>query len=406
MMKMKKNWVVYILVANCMLSADLAFAQQKTSLSNVVSGNNAFAFELYAKLKTTEGNIFFSPYSISAALAMTYAGARGNTEKQMAQVLHFGKDQKGFHEAFGELQTRMNDIQKKGNVKLSVANSLWMQKDYKFLPEFLELTGKNYEAGFNYVDFKNETEKTRVEINTWVEKQTNEKIKELIKKRILNATIKMVLANAIYFKGSWADKIDTTMTREMLFRASLNDSVPVKMMVLLEHSFKYYENKKLQYLELPYIGNDLSMTIILPKNKYGLYEIEKSINMLTLDSINTRLSKDIVNIFIPKFRTTQDLMLIPILLKMGITDAFENVADFSGMNGKKDLLISAVIHKAFVDVNEEGTEAAAATAVIMATKGGEPEYPVFRADHPFLFLIRDNATGSILFMGRIVNPLL
>jgi serpin B len=403
----KKRSMLSIAVALCLLPVCLALGRQEAGLSDIVAGNNAFAFDLYAQLKSAEGNIFFSPYSISTALAITYAGARGITEKQMMMVLHFGKNEKALHEGFGKLQAGINEMQKQGDVKLSVANSLWMQKDYKFLPEFLEMTGKNYEAEFNYADYKNETEKARVEINTWVENRTNDKIKELIRPGVLDASTRMVLANAIYFKGAWATKFDTAKTKEMPFWVSARDSVKAKMMNAGGKEFGYGENQSVQILDMPYAGRELSMIVILPRTKAGLGDFEKEIRAVLFDSLCAGMRQEKVVVYLPKFTTTRECVLKKVLQKMGITDAFDDVsADFSGMSGNKDLKISEVIHKAFVDVNEEGTEAAAATAVVVGLRG-LPAYHkplIFRADHPFLFLIRDNATGSILFMGRMVNP--
>jgi len=380
------------------------FAQQKPGLSDIVSGNNAFAFDLYAKLKTSQGNIFFSPYSISTALAMTYAGAKGNTEKQMAGVMHFRKDQKGFHDAFGQMQNRINEVRKKGNVKLSVANSLWMQKDYAFLPAFLDLTKRNYDAAFNYVDYVNAAENARVSINTWVEEKTSDKIKDLIGPGVLDAATKMVLANAIYFKGSWAKKFDTSMTTDMWYWITPKDSVKTRMMTMNGRETGYLDDGKVQCIELPYVGKDLSMIMILPKKRDGLHDVENGLTKGYVDDLVVNLSERDVNVRIPKFKTTKEFLLNSQLSSLGMTDAFTGEADFSGMTGKKDLLISDVIHKAFVEVNEEGTEAAAATAVVMMTKSMPSMPPTFCADHPFIFLIRDTATGSILFMGRMVNP--
>jgi serpin B len=337
---------------------------------------------------------------------MTYAGARGNTEKQMMSVLHFDKNNKAFHEGFGALQARINEIQKKGAVKLGIANSLWIQKDFKFLPEFLHLTSSNYDAGLNYVDYAGETEKARVEINSWVEGKTNDKIKDLIGPGLLTQQARLVLANAIYFKGSWAIKFDTAQTKEMPFWKSKSDSVKVMTMTLRGHEFKYAEDTLSQYLELPYAGKDLSMIIVLPKTRAGLQASEVGLTQKAIAAIIALLRDQKVDAFIPKFKTTESFLLNKPLESAGMTDAFGSGADFTGMTGNKALYISAVIHKAFVDVNEEGTEAAAATAVVMVKQSAHVYHPptVFRADHPFLFLIRDNTTGSILFWGRIVDP--
>jgi serine protease inhibitor len=386
----------------------LVNAQDTTGINDVVSGNNSFAFDLFAKLKSDKGNIFFSPYSISTALAMTYAGARGNTEKQMATVLHFKGDQKNLHAAFGRLHNRMTAVQTTGSVQLNAANSLWMQREYAFLPSFLDLSGKNYEAGFQYVDFKKQAEQARKAINSWVEKKTNDKIKDLIRPRMLDNLTRMVLANAIYFKGSWATPFDTSQTKDMPFWVTSLDSIRVKMMAMNKHDFGYFENETVQCGELPYAGNDISMVVILPKKRDAMTEVENSVSAAGVSSWIRQFHAAEMNVSLPKFMTTKEILLNENLSSLGMTDAFKKTADFSGMTGTKDLFMSAVIHKAFVDVNEEGTEAAAATAVVMRTLAvrNPPKPVVFRADHPFLFLIRDKATGSILFLGRIVNPLM
>lgn len=389
------------------LAYPISGAEELPISKAIVAGNNAFAIELYQNLKNMPGNLFFSPYSISTALAMTYAGARGNTEKQMATTMHFSLDQNKFHAAFGEFQSHLNEYEKKGDVKLDVANSLWLQKDYVFLPAFLKET-KKYDAGLNYVNFKSETEKARFAINTWVEKKTNEKIKDLISPGALDAMTGLVLANAIYFKGKWATPFDSSVTKITPFYGMSNDSVLVPMMHKAGHEFGYMENSLVQCLEMPYAGNNLSMVVILPKNRNELNKLEKAFTEEIFNTWMKSLVKEKVSVFFPRCKALKSFSLTKELSSLGMPDAFGGAADFSGMTGAKDLCISDVIHKAFIDVNEEGTEAAAATAVIM-TRGARPQMmpkipPTFRADHPFLFIIRDTRSGVILFMGRITNP--
>jgi serpin B len=401
------NTKIAVISCVCIAALSISGAEEKITPIDIANGNNAFAIELYQKLKNTEGNLFFSPYSISTALAMTYAGARGNTEKQMAATMHFDPDQRKFHAAFGEFQNHINDYEKKGDVKLEVANSLWLQKDYAFLPAFLEET-KKYDAGLNYVNFISETEKARLAINTWIEKKTNDKIQNLIVPGMLDAATRLVLANAIYFKGKWAVPFDSSATKNMPFYVQSDDSVTVPMMCIRGHEFGFMENSDNQCLEMPYAGNDLSMFVILPKKRNGLNVFEKTFNKTNLIFWTKHIYKEKVLVFFPKFKILKSFSLAQELSSMGMHDAFSGAADFSGMTGVKDLHISDVIHKAFVDVNEEGTEAAAATAVIMA-RGARSQMmpkipPTFRADHPFIFLIRDNHSGAILFMGRIIDP--
>lgn len=369
----------------------------------VVTGNTAFAFDLYAQLKSKEGNLFLSPYSISTALAMTWAGARGQTEQQMAKTLHFPQPQEPFHKAYGHLIQLFNTQGQKGDYQLSVANALWLQKDYQFLPEFLGVASAHYDASLQQVDYVNETEKSRQTINDWTARRTQDKIKDLIPQGALNALTRLVLTNAIYFKGDWALKFDVDQTREAPFSVSADKRVNVPLMHQKE-KFKYGQTETHQMLELPYKGEALSMLVLLPKTIDGLPALEKDLTADRLTQWQQQMRKQEVLVYLPKFKVASQFGLNQTLSAMGMPDAFGDTADFSGMNGAKNLYISDVIHKAFVEVNEEGTEAAAATGVIVAVMSLAPPPPVFRADRPFVFLIKDNATGSILFMGRVADP--
>ena len=370
----------------------------------VVEGNSAFAFGLYEKIKEGEGNIFFSPYSISTALAMTYAGARGKTEEQMGTTLHFTLDQKQFHPAFARLEAQLKAIQEKGDIKLNIANALWTQEDYVFHSEFLKVIERNYGAVLNSVDFKRAHEKARKKINAWVEQKTKDKIKDLIKPGVLNSLTRLVLTNAVYFKGKWKSQFKKCRTKKNPFCLSANKSVEVPMMTQ-KRQFRYMGNDSLQILEMPYVGSYLAMVVLLPRKVDGLTQLEADLNVENLHMWLSHFRKREVSVFLPKFKMTSQFRLSETLASMGMPDAFGGNADFSGINGKRDLFISAVIHKAFVDVTEEGTEAAAATAgVISLTSAPSKPPPTFRADHPFLFLIHDNRSGSIIFIGRIVNP--
>jgi serpin B len=376
----------------------------KPDLAGLVPGNTQFALDLYSRLRDQEGNLFISPYSISSALAMTYAGARGNTAKQMAEVLGFALEDNVLHATFGALTGSLNEKGEKGNFELSVANALWGQRGYRFLDVFLELNSKHYGAGLNQLDFERDTEGARQTINAWVEKETRDKIKELIKQGVLSSATRLVLTNAIYFKGDWASQFEEERTRDETFKVTDEESVTVPMMHKTEE-FGYMEAETFQVLQLPYEGDDLSMVVFLPKETEGLAALEQ---LLAVESIGTwmaGIAKQEVRVILPKFKITSEFGLAEILVAMGMKDAFSlALADFSGMTGRRDLFIDAVVHKAYVDVNEEGTEAAAATGVVMKLTAVRDQPPVFRADHPFLFLIRDNASGSILFMGRVANP--
>jgi len=393
---------------------------QKTEQQTVVEGNNEFALELYTKLRAQEGNLFFSPYSISTALAMAYAGARGETKTQMAEAMHFPmflvekgppssvewfvRDEERFHSAFGAIIKDLNAKGEKGNYELSVANALWGQKGYGFLAEFLELIEAQYGGKLNEVDFIAATEAARQTINAWVEKETKDKIKNLIQKGVLDKLTRLVLTNAIYFKGNWARQFEEDKTKEAPFTLIGGEKVNVPMMNQTAE-FNYMETEDFQGLELPYVDDELSMIILLPRKVDELNSLEEMLSLEKFSGWLGKLGKRKVIVSVPKFRMTSRFGLAGVLRSMGMMDAFSEKANFSGMNGKRDLFISAVVHKAYVDVNEEGTEAAAATGVVMRVTSVKPErIPVFRADHPFLFLIRDNKSGSILFIGRTMNP--
>jgi serpin B len=389
----------------------------RISSENIIEGNNKFALELYSKLREGEGNLFYSPYSISTALALAYAGARGRTEMQMADVFHFpligelnekptanASYQQQFARVFGEIIADLNERGEKGGYELKDANALWPQEGYEFKKDFLELVKTCYDGQINEVDFITATEKARNKINAWVEEKTNNKIKELIKPGVLDAMTRLVLTNAIYFKGNWARQFDKEKTKDAPFTLASGEKVDVPMMNQTAE-YNYMETERFQALELPYVDDEMSLLIMLPKDTENFSEFEKTLEAENLSKWLSELHKCKVIVSIPKFKLTSQFSLVSVLKSMGVVDAFSNAADFSGMSDGKNLFISAVIHKAYVDINEEGTEAAAATGVaIRLTSVGPVPTPVFRADHPFLFLIRDNNSGSILFIGRQMNP--
>ncbi|MGA2167918.1 MAG: serpin family protein [Terracidiphilus sp.] len=371
----------------------------------VAEGNNAFAVELYGQLRKQNGNLFFSPESISTAFAMAYAGARGDTASEIAKALHFTLPPERLHPAMGALLANLNAAH--DGYQLRVADALWAEKDYTFLDDYLKLTSTDYGAGFNRVDFKGAPDAVRLTINQWVEQQTADKIKDLLQPGVLTPAMRLVLTNAIYFKGNWQTQFDKAQTRDEDFHLSAAQTVKAPLMNL-QGRFNYFNGGTFQVLEIPYKSGDLSMIVFLPNDVNGLSALEQS---LTASSTQQWLGQlrpgSKVILTLPRFKMTQQFELAGTLGAMGMPQAFEkNVADFSGMTGKRDLWISAAIHKAFVDVNEEGTEAAAATGIVMRSMAVTREQPpiVFRADHPFLFLIRDNRSGGILFMGRVTDP--
>jgi serpin B len=379
-------------------------AKTPKDVQAVVQGNTEFALALYRQLRSQEGNLFFSPYSISTALAMTYAGARGDTADEMAKALDFSLDQDRLHPAFAKLLADLNGDPKKRGYELSVANALWGQKNFGFLPDFLNLTRNNYGAGLQQVDFMGATEAARQTINAWVEKETRDKIKELLKPGVLTGDTRLVLTNAIYFKGLWANQFKKKITQVEEFHTAPGASVKAPLMRLTEH-FKYLDGGDFQALEMPYQGKDLSMVVLLPKKVDGLAGLEDKLTKENLTNWLARLGKREVRVALPRFKMTKEFSLKDALQALGMRQAFvPGGADFTGMSGSgRKLFISAVVHKAFVDVNEEGTEAAAATGVVVGLTSARI-IPDFRADHPFVFVIRDTRSGSVLFMGRVTNP--
>jgi serpin B len=379
----------------------------------LVRGNTEFALEMYSKLKQEKGNIFFSPYSISSAMGMVYAGARGETEKQMAKTLRFFLNQQDIHPEFAELNAELNKLQD-NDLRLSVANSLWTQQDYKFSDDYLALTQKHYGVSVTPVDYIHAAEKARSLINQWVSDKTENKIREILQPGELDPLTRLVLVNAIYFKGRWENQFEKRVTIDAPFYLAASKSVQVPTMGKTSW-FRYDETDNLQILEMPYVGRNISMIILLPKEIYGLRQIENYLSFENFEKWRKLPERREVLVFLPKFKMTSQFELKKILQQMGMVDTFSiETANFSSMNGKNCasgnpdcLYISDAIHKAYVDVDEGGTEAAAVTAdtgIRGAAADIKPFPPTFRADHPFLFLIQDRQSGGILFMGRVTDP--
>ena len=381
----------------------------ETDLALLVEGNSAFAFDLYQALREEDGNLFYSPHSISLALAMTYAGARGETAQQMADALHFILSQDRLHPAFNwldiELASRGEGAEGKdeGGFRLNIVNAIWGQKDYEFLSEFLDILAENYGAGLRPLDFIKAPEESRITINNWVSEQTEGRIEDLIPQGLIDTWTRLVLTNAIYFNAAWQYPFSEDMTEDGPFYLLNGAEVSVPMMRQTE-SFGYAEGDGYQAVELPYDGRELSMVILLPRA--GQFEaFEGSLDTHRVDGIVRGLGHKRVALTMLKFEFESEFRLKKALSDMGMPDAFLwEVADFSGMTGNRDLFIADVIHKAFVSVDEAGTEAAAATAVVMPT-AMPPEEPVeVTVNRPFILLIRDIETGAILFVGRVVDP--
>jgi serpin B len=399
------------------LFSSVSIADTDLQEDTLVANNTAFAFQLYTQLKNQEpGNLFFSPYSLSIALAMTSAGARHRTAQQIAQVLHFpSSSPEKIHPLFAQLQQGINQAQQ--HIKIQVANALWGEASYSFSPSFRNLVAQNYDANLNSIDFKNAFPTAHLKINAWVEEKTQQKITQLLKPGLIDSLTRLVLVNAIYFKGNWNTPFDNQQTKNAPFWLNSHNNVMVPMMTQ-QNQFGYAENQHLQLLELPYVGNStaeeslefsfapnhLSMTILLPRQRDGLAQLENSLNRQNLETWFNQIHWQKVKVFLPKFKINTGFELSKTLSAMGMPDAFNAKADFSGIDGSKALYLKSVIHQAFVDVNEEGTEAAASSGIVVNTRGIQPPMPVFLADHPFLFLITHKASGSILFLGRLIKP--
>ncbi|MBA3531687.1 MAG: serpin family protein [Ardenticatenales bacterium] len=375
-------------------------------LTELAAGNHEFAWELYGAVRDEPGNLFYSPYSISLALAMTHAGARGQTAQEMAETLHFTLPEARLHPAFNRVTldlVEQGDASEEKSFRLNIANALWGQKEYTFLPEFLDLLATQYGAGMRLLDFKSDSEAARKSINAWVSEQTEEKIENLIPPGVLDESTRLVLTNAIYFYGKWQAPFDKAQTRDGPFHLLEGGEVTVPMMHQ-DGSFRYGAGEGYQIIELPYAGSDMAMIVLLPAEDH-FQSFEESIDAARVDEMVQGLEHQSMALTLPKFTYESEFALSEALSNLGMPSAFSaSQADFSGMDGTRNLVISEVIHKAFVAVDEEGTEAAAATAVVMAeTSAMIPDLEV-TVDRPFLFLIRDNATGTLLFAGRVLDP--
>ncbi len=379
---------------------------------SVTAGNNRFAFDLYRHLASDPAyagkNIFFSPYSISSALAITCEGARGTTADEIQSVLHLPENETLRREGFAGLDAALNSGD--ANYTLRTANALWAEETYPFLPGYIDTAGRWYSANVTNLDFVNDSEGSRQTINRWVEEKTEDKIRDLLPAGSIDPLTRLVITNAIYFKGTWVEQFDANETTEEEFRVGPNENVQVRMMQRTDEDavYGYAQTDTFQALEMPYAhgdGTELSMLVLLPKED-NLTAAEEALDVETLAELRQSLVRERVRVFFPKFTLETEYSLPGTLAAMGMPTAFSDAANFSGMDGTDMLFISDVVHKAFVDVNEEGTEAAAATGVVVNLKSapGGDTTPVFRADHPFVFLIVEEDSGTILFAGRVANP--
>jgi serpin B len=375
-------------------------------MAALVNGNTAFAIDLYKKVANDTGNIFFSPYSVSIALAMTWGGAKGETATDMASALHFTLPQTSLHNAFDALDLSLAAESEKGGFALSIVNQLWGEKTSMFLPDYLKLTETFYGAPLRLLDFINNPDPSRIVINSWVSDQTNGRIQDLLPGGSIKNSSRLVLTNAIYFKAQWADTFSANNTCNQTFYSG--QSSFATPFIHQKYSYHFFMNNDYRAIELPYKGNDIAMDIILPDTgKMALVEAKLSPDFIT--GVIGSLQSCQVDAAIPKFKfSTPSIRMKDMLASLGMAVAFDpRNADFSGIDGTRSLCIGDVIHKAFVAVDEKGTEAAAATAVVMRYTSSMQEpiiQQTFYADHPFIFLIRDVKTGAVLFMGKVTKP--
>ncbi|MBN1418212.1 MAG: serpin family protein [Planctomycetes bacterium] len=370
----------------------------------LVAGNNRFGIDLYHELREgSDGNLFFSPFSVSAALAMTYAGAAGETKEEMAAVLRLPDGGDDVHRSFGALIASIDRGSGLGAYELTVAGRLWGQVGYAFLDRFLFICRDDYGADLALLDFARDPDAARGIINQWVEDETAGRIVGILPQGSVDSWTRMILTNAIYFKGDWASRFAPSATMDRPFHLTASGAVPVPTMSQID-DFRFYVGDGIWALEMPYEAGDLSMIVILSDAWDGLPALEAAFTHENLERWIASLRTGEVHVSLPRFQFTSTFGLKAPLSALGMPSAFDaNLADFSAMDGTRNLHLQGVAHKAYVRVDEEGSEAAAATAVKVGTTSGPP---MFCADHPFLFLIRDNVTGSILFLGRVVNPLL
>ncbi len=375
-------------------------------LQKLVDGNTAFALDLYQALRRMEENkgenLFYSPYSISLALAMAYGGARGETEQEMAEALQFTLSQERTHPAFDALDLAITSREQEG-IELNVANAFWGQRGYSFLQDYIDLLAKNYGAELRLLDFQSTPDACRVHINDWVTEKTEGKIEDLLPPGSIDPLTRLVLTNAIYFKGTWKWEFDPWFTHEDAFHLLGGGTQTASMMMVEEAWFGYargyLDDGYYQAVELPYVGEELSMVILLPELE-KFEQFEQALDADRLGEILKELWRSEVQLTMPKFSFTSGFDLKDTLSKLGMPAAFFPGADFSGMAGRHDLWIDDVYHKAFIKVDEQGTEAAAATGTSMVAAAPIPVW----VDHPFILLIRDRETGAILFLGRVLDP--
>ena len=367
---------------------------------DIATANNAFAFDMYSMIKSDAENIFFSPYSIFTAMAICYDGAEGSTKEQMSNVFYYPLSKPVLEGSTKEMIDTINSDNDAYDLK--TANALWVLEEYPLNEQYV-LNAENYYDGMiTPLDFAGQSEESRLIINSWVEKKTNDKIKDLLAEGSIDGNTRLIITNAVYFNGIWLQEFEEAGTRKKVFYLSDGQEKKVDTMYAIE-TYNYGKDKNAQILELPYKGDDISMYIILP-SKNNIEEFENDLTLGYYNELKDNLNSDEVKILLPKFTFEARAELNEPLQHMGIVDAFDSgMADFSGISASDGLSISEVVHQAYIGVNEKGTEAAAATGIVMEESLPYYKYE-FTADHPFMFFIEDKRTGCILFMGKVENP--
>jgi serpin B len=392
---MKRYIVALFLAAFLYLPVKAQVANQPSK------ANNQFTMELYHQLRKEPVNMFYSPLSISSAFAMTYAGAKGETANQMKQTLHFGPNNETFHSQYADLTKLLN--KEKEELSLSLANAVWLQTGLNLNNNFSETITQHYGAGLKRTSFADDPAGSQERINKWVADKTNDKITDLLPRSAIKRSTQMILVNALYFKGAWQNPFKKEQTKEDTFYV-FEKCVTKTQMMNQQLTTAYYEDDLAQVVELPYKGGDVSFVLLLPKKRFDILSVEKHFNEQVYQAYLQKMQRTRVKLSMPKFKMERSYSLAEPLQKLGMTQPFTSNADFSGMTDETKLMIDKVLHKTFIDVNEEGTEAAAATAITMVKSSMVTNHATVEANHPFLFLIKDNKTSAILFMGRIMDP--
>ena len=403
----KAVWIALLLVTAIVISGTKAAETRQPGAADqatIVNGNNQFALDLYGRLRIRDGNVFFSGFSISSALAMVSVGARGATAEELARTLRVPIGDARVHGLFAGVQRDVSSSAKQGS-ELLIANALWTQSGLPILPDFQSTATKTYGAGLTPVDFRRAPEKARSAINAWAERETRDRIKDLVPEGLITPLTRVVLTNAIYFKGVWKQPFPPAATRPDSFRLPRGERLDGVPFMTQSGRFRYLASDGLQVLDLPYGSGEQSMIVVLPTRVDGLAELETRLTAGRVAELVATMTEDEVIVVLPRFKFTAEFLLKQALSGLGMTRSFAaRQADFSGITAAEPLVLSEVIHKAYVEVNEKGTEAAAATAAAVMTTSIRRQPAVFRADHPFFFVIRDNTTGSLLFAGRFVVP--